>query len=334
MMMMTTAGSGRLRLATRGSALARAQAGMVAAALSQAWDGLTVELTIVSTTGDRLGQIPVTEIGGKGIFTGDVQDAVLGGVAEVAVHSAKDLPAEQTAGLVLGAVPRREAPGDVLVARVGTTAVGAVSLDALPDGARVGTASPRRAALLAELRPGLQVVSLRGNVDTRVELVRRGELDGVVLAQAGLSRLGYRPLVTPALDAHVFTPAPGQGCLALEVREGDEQTLAWLSAVDHAPSRRALIAERAFLARLGGSCTLPAGALAHEDDAEREDEREMVMTGMLARDGAWWDQGGNANRGSVSGLVRAQVRGRADEGAKLGSALADELRAQLSVGAQ
>lgn len=292
-----------LRLATRGSALALAQSRLVVDGLRAAWPELRVELVTVVTEGDRRRDVPAAALGGKGIFTAAVQQAVLDGRADLAVHSAKDLPAAQVPGLVLAAVPVRGDPRDVLCGRQALTA----GLDGLAPGARVGTGSPRRVALLNWLRPDLELVSIRGNVDSRVRRVHAGELDAVVLAAAGLHRLGLTSDAAVPLDPESFTPAPGQGTLAVEAREDDTGALGLLSALTDRPSRVSLRAERAFLQRLGGSCTLPAGALARPTDAG-----PLEIQGFLsALDG--------------KGLVRERLRGPADDPEGLGRTLADRL---------
>jgi hydroxymethylbilane synthase len=289
-----------LRLATRASALALAQSRLVVDGLRAAWPELQVELVTVVTEGDRRRDVPAAALGGKGIFTAAVQEAVLEGRADLAVHSAKDLPAAQVPGLVVAAVPEREDPRDVLLAgrRLG-------GLDDLAAGARVGTGSPRRVALLHWLRPGLEVVPLRGNVDSRVRKVHAGELDAVVLAAAGLRRLGLAGEAVP-LDPEAFIPAPGQGCLAVEARGDDTRTLGLLGALTHRPSRVALRGERAFLRRLGGSCTLPAGALLRP--AGDAIEIHGFLSGLDGK-----------------GLVRERLRGPADDPEGLGEGLAHRL---------
>jgi hydroxymethylbilane synthase len=291
-----------LRLATRRSALSLAQTELVASALRAAWPGIEVELVPVVTEGDRRRDVAAATIGGKGVFTAAVQEAVLEGRADLAVHSAKDLPALQTPGLVMAAVPERADPRDVLVGREPVRA-----LDDLAAGATVGTGSPRRVALLRFLRPDLEVVPIRGNVDTRLRKVRAGELDAVVLAAAGLVRLGLADELVAPLDPESFTPAPGQGCLAVEARGDDTRVLGLVSAITHRPSRVALRGERAFLARLGGSCTLPAGAL-----LSRPAEGRLGMHGFLA--------GANGK-----GLVRERLAGPPDDPEGLGEALATRL---------
>jgi hydroxymethylbilane synthase len=298
---MTGAEGPALRLATRGSALALAQSRIVADGLRAAWPELGVELVTVVTEGDRRRDVPAAALGGKGIFTAAVQQAVLDGRADLAVHSAKDLPAAQVPGLVLAAVPERDDPRDVLLARQPLA-----GLDDLDPGARVGTGSPRRVALLQWLRPDLELVPIRGNVDSRVRRVHAGELDAVVLAAAGLRRLGLAAAAVP-LDPESFTPAPGQGTLAVEARADDTRALGLLGALTDRPSRVALRAERAFLQRLGGSCTLPAGAYLRVTG-----DGPLEIQGFLsALDG--------------KGLVRERLRGPAGDPEGLGRGLADRL---------
>jgi hydroxymethylbilane synthase len=305
-----------LRLATRGSTLALAQSRLVVDGLQAAWPELRVELVTVVTEGDRRRDVPAATLGGKGIFTAAVQQAVLDGRADLAVHSAKDLPAAQVPGLVLAAVPRRDDPRDVLVGRQVLA-----GLDDLEPGARVGTGSPRRVALLHWLRPDLELVPLRGNVDSRVRRVHAGELDAVVLAAAGLRRLGLAGAAAVPLDPEAFTPAPGQGTLAVEAREDDTAALGLLGALTHRPSRVALRAERAFLRRLGGSCTLPAGALAGGPGGSSPASR---TAGDVADHGPLEIQG-FLSALDGKGLVRERLRGPADDPEGLGRTLADRL---------
>ena len=233
-----------LRVATRGSALALWQARHVASLLGQ-----PVDLVVVDTTGDRRQDVPIWEIGGRGVFVKEVQAAVLDGRADLAVHSAKDLPSRPTAGLVIAAVPERGDPRDVLV---GSTLAG------LAPGALVATGSVRRRSQLAHLRADLTFASLRGNIDTR--LAKASRYDAIVVAAAALERLGRRPEVCEVLDPSVMLPQVAQGALAVEAREGDEAVLAALAVVDHPPSRLVVEAERAYLAEIGGGCDLPVAA--------------------------------------------------------------------------
>ena len=236
----------RLRIATRGSALARWQADHVASML-----GSDAELVIVETSGDQRQDVPVWEIGGRGVFVKEVQAAVLDGRADIAVHSAKDLPSEEVPGLCIGAVPERGDPRDAIVG---------CRLDDLAPGALVGTGSVRRRAQLAYLRPDLTFASLRGNIDTRLR--KLDQFDAIVIANAALARLGRDDVVVDPLHPSLMLPQVGQGALAVECREDDERTRCRLSAIEHPGSRLSVDAERSFLARLGGGCDLPVGAYA------------------------------------------------------------------------
>ncbi len=238
-----------LRAATRGSALARWQTAHIAELLGPA---ATVEPLLVTTTGDRQADTPISSIGGKGVFVKEVQAAVLDGRADIAVHSAKDLPAATPDGLVIAAVPRRADPRDALVG---------CRLSDLPEGGLVATGSARRRVQLQELRPDLRFAELRGNIGTR--LAKAADFDAVVMAQAALERLGEHPPVVDVLGCEVMVPQVGQGALAVECREDDHRVRELLAEIEDAISRREVDAERAFLATLGGDCTLPAGAHAH-----------------------------------------------------------------------
>ncbi|HVF06700.1 MAG TPA: hydroxymethylbilane synthase [Frankiaceae bacterium] len=248
-----------LRLGTRRSALARAQSGGVAATLI-ALTGEDVELVDITTRGDT-DPSAITQIGGTGVFVGALRDALLAGEIDLAVHSLKDLPTAPADGLVLAAVPAREDPRDVLCSPAGLT------LGELPEGSRVGTGSPRRAAQLRALGLGLEVVPIRGNVDTRLKKAIDGEVDAVVLARAGLARLDRLDAVTEVIDPLQMLPAPGQGALAVECRAGSPFE-AMLGALDDPATRACVLAERALLAALEAGCTAPVGALA--DLAEDE----------------------------------------------------------------
>lgn len=252
----------RLRIGTRGSRLARWQSDWVAAQLRIHHPGLTIEIVEIKTLGDRDRNSPLAAIGGAGVFTKEIQRALIEHAADVAVHSLKDLPTDGPASLVIGAVPQREATADVLIAPRHRT------LAALPEGARVGTGSLRRRAQILYVRPDLEVSGLRGNVETRLAHAIEGRLDGVVLAEAGLRRLGLEEAVTERLGAPGFLPAVGQGALGIECRAEDHETRTLLTALDHGPTHRAIRAERALLAELGGGCLVPLGALAREVDGE------------------------------------------------------------------
>jgi hydroxymethylbilane synthase len=269
--------SGRpLRLGTRGSLLARTQSGLVAQLIEDTL-GREVELVEVSTVGD-VSTAPLAALGGTGVFVSALREAVLSGDVDLAVHSLKDLPTAPEPGIALAAVPPREDPRDAIVARDGLT------LGELPVGSRVGTGSPRRVAQLAALGLGLETVAIRGNVDTRLRKVAEGELDAVVLARAGLVRIGRGAEITESLDPLQMLPAPGQGALALECRSDDTDLVAALALLDDAPTRAAVEAERAVLATLEAGCSAPVGALG--EVVEGEDGPELWVRAIaLSEDG-------------------------------------------------
>jgi hydroxymethylbilane synthase len=250
----TPAAERRLRLGSRGSALARAQTGLVAGALTACHPGLAVEMVYIRTSGDVSERGPGIRGGLKGLFVKEIEDALEEGRIDVGVHSMKDMPARLADGLVVGAVPERAAAHDVLIA------AGSGGLVALPPGTRVGTASVRRRAQLLARRRDLQVVPLRGNVDTRLRRWREGAVDAIVLAAAGLARLGLAVAEARPLPTAEFLPPVGQGALALECRADDEPTRALLVGVEHRASAVAVAAERAFLVALGGDCNTPVAA--------------------------------------------------------------------------
>jgi len=242
------------RLGTRGSPLALAQAGRIARQLQERY-GRPAVLVTVATPGDE-STAPIERLGTTGVFTTTLREALLRGEVDVVVHSCKDLPTAPVPGLRVAAFPAREDPRDALIWPGGT------SLDALPRGARIGTGSPRRAALLRATGLEPQIVPMRGNVGTRLRKLADGEADALVLAMAGLSRLGMLDAVATPLEASVLMPAPTQGVLAVECRSDDPATAAHLQALDHAPTRAAAETERGFLAGLGAGCSTPTGALA------------------------------------------------------------------------
>jgi hydroxymethylbilane synthase len=243
----------RLVLGTRNSRLALAQTGIVVERLRALDSALEIEITDMTTTGDRVLDRPISEVGTKGLFTKELDEALLAGAIDVAVHSMKDLPAEIPAGIVIGAVPERASPFDCLLA------LGPATLDGLPAGARLGTSSVRRRAQLAARRPDLEIVEMRGNLDTRWRKLEEGRCDALVLAQAGVERLGWRARVREVFDPDTCLPAPCQGTLAVTVRAGDERLV---SALTDKTAAAEAACERAFLAELGGGCAVPASALA------------------------------------------------------------------------
>ena len=261
-----------LRIGTRGSALALAQAGAVAAGLREA--GAEVEIVAMRTEGDRRLGARLADVGGKGLFVREIEEALSAGRVDVAVHSLKDLPAEIPDGLALAAFPPREDPGDVLVTRHGGP------LDELPAGAVIGTSSLRRRAMVLAARPDLSVIPLRGNVDTRLARLGAGECDGVVLAAAGLRRLALAPTHMCPLDVETFVPAVGQGILAVEIRADDADTRGLVDHLNDPGTQACAQAERAYLRRLGASCNTPmAGHARLVGVAERP---RLFMTAMVA----------------------------------------------------
>ena len=288
-----------IRIATRRSPLARWQAGHVAELLRARDPALEIRLHEVVTRGDKILEVPLAEVGGKGLFVKEIEDALLAGQAEVAVHSTKDLPAEPAPGLTIGAVPEREDPRDALVAPRART------LAALPRGARVGTSSLRRGAQLRALRPDLRIEMVRGNVETRLRKASES-LDAVVLANAGLRRLGLAEHVTYVFPPEEMLPAVGQGALALQARADDAATLARLRELEHAATRVQVEAERGFLARIQGGCQIPVAA-----HATLEGEAVRLRALVASVDG--------------SRLVRAERSGPCREARALGEAVAEEL---------
>ncbi len=292
----------RLRIGTRTSRLALAQAEGVAGALAAACPGLRCEIVGISTRGDRQLDQPLPAIGGKGLFTREIGDALLRREVDLAVHSLKDLPTSRSMpGLAVAASPRRAPANDALLSADGSP------LERLPQGARVGTSSPRRAAQLLAARPDLRPVSIRGNVGTRIRKLRDGQADAIVVALAGLARLGRASEVTEVLPFDVMLPAPGQGALAIEIREDNAAAAELVALVAHAPTTTAVTAERALLQALGGGCSLPLGALARLDG-----DALSLRAVLLSLDGAT--------------ACRAERTGPAAEPDALARALADDLR--------
>lgn len=245
-----------LRLGTRGSALALKQANTVAAELaarhSVAIDA--IEIRVITTSGDRITDRPLSEAGGKGLFSREIEAALLNGTVDVGVHSGKDLSTILPAGLTLPVFLEREDVRDAFVSRI------SAKLEALPQGARLGTSSIRRAAQMLRVRPDLVIVPFRGNVDTRLRKLDEGVADATLLAVAGLNRIGRADAITAYLDPERFPPAPAQGAIGLEIREGDERTAALIAPLDHTLTRLTVSAERAMLAVIDGSCRTPIGA--------------------------------------------------------------------------
>jgi len=264
-----TASAMKIIFATRPSALARWQTAHVIRLLQAAHPGLECREHIITTKGDRVLDRPLSEIGGKGLFTSELENALMLGEVDAAVHSLKDLPVEDTPGIVVAAIPEREAAHDVLVSANGYT------LSNLPEGARVGTCSLRRTAQLLALRPDLTIFPLRGNVDSRVRKVLNGEYDAIILAHAGLTRLGLQSHISETFALNVMLPAPGQGALAVQCRADDVESLKLFSAIHDPLTAAAVNAERAFLSGLDGGCSLPVAAFAEKNNGT------IILTGAV-----------------------------------------------------
>lgn len=262
----------KLVIGTRGSKLALWQAQHIAACLRERYPEIAIELKHMVTTGDRILDVPLAKIGGKGLFTKELEVAMLSGEIDLAVHSLKDMPTELPEGLVLAAVTDRVDPGDALISPQYKT------LDNLPAHARVGTSSLRRKAQLLNVRPDLTIVDLRGNLDTRLKKLTTEKLDAILLAVAGLRRLGWDEHITQILPQDICLPAVGQGALAIEAREDDPETLALLAFLNHEPTRQATLAERTFLAEVEGGCQIPIGVYGEIKAAEQLSLQAVIMS--------------------------------------------------------
>lgn len=290
----------KLTIATRGSKLALTQSAWVGDRLAELEPGLEVDLLRVVTTGDKIQDVPLAQVGGKGLFVKEIEEAILDGRAQVAVHSIKDVPAELPPGLHLAAVPVREDVRDAFISADGS------GLDQLPKGAKVGTSSLRRSAQLLSYRPDLNIVPLRGNVDTRLRRLEEGLVAAIVLAAAGLNRLGLGDRVTEYLDPSVMLPAVGQGALGVECRIDDGPTNELLARFDDWETKVRVTAERAFLARLEGGCQVPLACLAQVEG------RRLIMNGLVA---------------ALDGrrIIRCRAIGSVDAAAEIGRSLAQSI---------
>ena len=261
--------SGTITIGTRGSQLALWQANWVKDALRRHHPDLTVELVIIKTKGDKILDVPLAKVGGKGLFVKEIEEALLDGRIDLAVHSMKDMPADIPGGLCIGAIPEREEPRDVLIAQ------NRLPLDRLRHGARVGTSSLRRSAQLLRARPDITIVPLRGNLDTRLKKLESESMDAIVLAAAGVRRLGLADCITQIIDGSVMLPAVGQGALCIEVRENDSRIAPLVAVLDHLTTRQVVMGERAFLNRLEGGCQVPIAGHGYID------EKGYTLTGLV-----------------------------------------------------
>jgi hydroxymethylbilane synthase len=267
--LMAGATGATLTIGTRGSRLALWQANWVKDAIRRHHPALTVELAIVKTLGDKILDVPLSKVGGKGLFVKEIEEALLDGRIDLAVHSMKDMPVEIPPGLCIGAIPVREDPLDVLISRNGQP------LERLEPGARVGTSSLRRSAQLLHVRPDLTIVPLRGNLDTRLKKLHTEAMDAIVLAAAGVRRLGLADRITETLGESIMLPAVGQGALCIEIRDPDPRVAPVVAALDDLTTRQVVMGERAFLNRLEGGCQVPIAGHGHID------EKGYTLTGLV-----------------------------------------------------
>jgi len=289
-----------IKIGTRGSALALTQSRWVQAQLLERHPDCQVELEIIKTSGDIIHDVPLAQVGGKGLFIKEIEEALLSGRVDLAVHSLKDMPAEIPAGLMLGAVPPREDYRDAFISSR------SASLAEVPAGGRIGTGSLRRRVQLLHRRPDLEIVALRGNVDTRLKKLETLGLDALILAAAGLNRLGLSHVYRGLLSENEMLPAVAQGALGLEVRTADNRLRALIAFLDHPPTRIAVTAERAFLARLEGGCVVPVAALG------KVEGEALTLEALIS------DLDGRR-------YLREHLSGRVDEAQSMGTALANRL---------
>ena len=287
-----------IKIGTRGSKLALTQASLVADSLKKIDPGITTEICMIKTSGDIMQDVSLTKIGGKGVFVKEIEDALLCGIVDLAVHSMKDVPTEIPAGLTFAAILRREDVRDVLVSKTNT------KIEFMPRGARIGTGSMRRASQLLAILPDLSIVSLRGNLETRLKKIETENLQGVILAAAGMKRLGLSEKISQYLPIEIMLPAVGQGALGLEIRDSDYELGKILARLNHAPTAAEITAERSFLRHLGGGCLMPIAAFGKlEGD-------KLLLEGLVAGP-------------TGASVVRDKVRGSIAEAEELGKKLAE-----------
>ena len=287
-----------IKIGTRGSKLALTQANLVADSLKKIDSGITVEICVIKTSGDIMQDVALTKIGGKGVFVKEIEDALLSGTVGLAVHSMKDVPTAVPVGLAFAAIMRREDARDILVSKNNT------KMEFMPRAARIGTGSMRRSAQLLAVLPDLVIVPLRGNLETRLKKIETENLQGVILAAAGMNRLGFAGKISQYLPIETMLPAVGQGALGLEIRESDDDLKAILAKLNHAPTAAEITAERSFLSHLGGGCLLPIA------DFGKLEGDKLSLEGLVA----------SPNGESV---IRDKVRGSIAEADELGLKLAE-----------
>jgi hydroxymethylbilane synthase len=297
---------GKIKIGTRGSQLALWQSNWIKSVLEEKYPYLSVELVPIKTKGDKILDVPLAKVGGKGLFVKEIEEAILDGRVDLAVHSMKDMPAEIPEGLCIGAIPKRESPKDVLISKQG------LRLSELGAGSRIGTSSLRRAAQIRHVRPDLLILPLRGNLDTRIKKLQKEGLDGIVLAAAGIKRLNLENQITEYLSEDIMLPAVGQGALCVEIRKNDPEIGQIVAALDHQQTRSVVMGERAFLNRLEGGCQVPIAAHG------KIEKKIFTLCGLVA---------------NVEGttIIKDTLTGPEDESEFVGTKLADRL---LSMGAK
>lgn len=292
----------QITIGTRGSALALWQADWVKSQLTNLHDSLRINIVTIKTTGDKIRDVPLARVGGKGLFVKEIESALVDGRIDIAVHSMKDMPAKITPGLCIGAVPERENAKDVLISKTKQ------SFENLKQGARIGTSSLRRSVQLKHVRPDLEIHPLRGNIDTRLKKLHTENLDAIVLAAAGVIRMGLTEHVTQYLDESMMLPAVGQGALCIEIRVGDDRIRSKVSGLNHHKTHMAILSERAFLSRMEGSCQVPIAA------------RGVIGDNMISLSGLLADLDGTT-------LIQNQRSGPMAHAEQIGLELADALLA-------
>ena len=296
----------KIKIGTRGSVLALWQAEWVKSEIEKQDKNFSVELVIIKTKGDKILDVPLAKVGGKGLFVKEIEDAILDGRVDMAVHSMKDVPAEIPEGLFIKTITKRENPYDVLVSKNGET------LSKLPQGAKIGTSSLRRSSQILHLRPDIQIVPLRGNLDTRLKKLETENMDAIILAAAGIHRLGFQDKITQYIKTDEMLPAVGQGALGIEVRKNDPQIISIVEKMNDPETHIAVIGERAFLHEMSGSCQVPIAAFATISGSE------ICLEGMVAQiDG--------------STLIKEKISGPTEDAQNLGKSLAKRI---LDLGAK
>jgi hydroxymethylbilane synthase len=289
-----------IRIGTRGSQLALWQANHIKDCIEKLFPKITVKIIIISTKGDRITDRPLSMVGGKGLFVKEIENALLNNEIDLAVHSMKDMPGLLPEGLIIGAIPERENPFDVMISRENKP------LSDYPVKARIGTSSLRRGSQLKAIRPDLEILSIRGNLDTRIKKLKAGEYDAIVLAAAGLRRLGQEKEITQYLDKTIMVPAVGQGALCIETRENDRNIAPVMEKLDHGPTRICVTGERAFLKQIEGSCHIPVACYGEIKDDQ------VVMTALVASEDG-------------QEVIKREITAPMDTVEKMGRELADQL---------